>query len=621
MGTPPTDFGGLIEPVARLLLGEPNNRLSRGDELRFGTNGSLRVTLRGDQRGTWRDHEAGEGGGVLDLIVHKQGGDRKDAAAWLSETFPHEVPAAANKRQIVATYPYVDAGGEMIFEVVRFEPKDFRQRRPDGAGGWHWNLKGVEPTLYRLPEIMRAIAGNERIFIVEGEKDADQLAKLGLAATCNPGGAGKWKPSLAQLLASARVAIIPDNDDVGIEHGEAVARSLKDVAANVRVLSLGDLARKGDVSDWIAAGGSVEELFSLVADAPDWRPAFKPRYPIVWFGQEDSAAPLRWLVRGLMVEGGVSVVYGPPKSSKTFVTLDLALSVAHGRDWYGLRVKRGGVVYVCGEGAAGVRQRMKAWRKEKDGDASAPFALVPQSINLFDGEDELDRLIADINGVADPMRTPVRLVVLDTLSRMIGSGDEDKARDINVVVRSAERIQRDTGAHVMIVHHSGKDRDRGMRGSNALLGAVDAAIEVTKDEAGLCEAKVTAIKDGGEIGPFTYTLRQSTVGTDEEGGEIVSCVIDPAGASQGVGRTQPRRLTDADQHALDLLRKLIGDSGTSRDNRLIVPLGTWRDQIYATTDGAHEAKRKRAYRAVNSLKTAGIVATDEDHAWLIEVRS
>ncbi len=621
MSTAPTDFGSLIEPVARLLLGEPNDKLSRGDELRFGTNGSLRVTVHGDQRGTWRDHEAGEGGGVLDLIVHKQGGDRKHAAAWLSETFPNEVPAAASKRRIVATYPYIDAAAEMIFEVVRFEPKDFRQRRPDGAGGWHWNLKGVEPTLYRLPEIVRAIEGNERIFIVEGEKDADQLAKLGLAATCNPGGAGKWKPALAKLLAGARVAIIPDNDDVGIEHGEAVARSLNDVATNVRVLSLGDQARKGDVSDWIAAGGSVEELFGLVADAPDWRPAFKPRYPIVWFGQEDAAAPLRWLVRGLMVEGGVSVVYGPPKSSKTFVTLDLALSVAHGRDWYGLRVKRGGVVYVCGEGAAGVRQRMKAWRKEKDGDTSAPFALVPQSINLFDGEDELDRLIADINGVADPMRCPVRLVVLDTLSRMIGSGDEDKARDINVVVRSAERIQRDTGAHVMIVHHSGKDRDRGMRGSNALLGAVDAAIEVTKDEAGLCEAKVTAIKDGSEIGPFTYTLRQSAVGMDEEGDEIVSCVIDPAGARQGAGRTQSRRLTDADQHALDLLRKLIGDSGTSRDNRLIVPVGTWRDQIYSTTDGAHEAKRKRAYRAVNSLKTVGIVGADEDHAWLIEVRS
>lgn len=607
-----------MEPVARLLLGEPNDKLSRGDELRFGTNGSLRITLRGDQRGTWRDHEAGEGGGVLDLVIHKQGGDRKGAAAWLSEVFPNDVPATASKREIVATYPYVDVAGDMIFEVVRFEPKDFRQRRPNGAGGYHWNLKGVELTLYRLPEVLRAISENQRVYIVEGEKDADRLATLGLVATCNPGGAGKWKPQLSEILRGARVAIIPDNDDVGIEHAETIARQLQGVASNVKMLALEEQGRKADVSDWLARGGSLDQLIEATADAPEWRPAFKPRFPIVWFGQEDIAAPMRWLVRGLMIEGGVSVVFGPPKSSKTFITLDLALHVAHGRDWYGLRVKAGGVVYVCGEGAAGVRQRMKAWRKEKDGIASAPFALVPQSINLFDGEDELDRLIADINGVADPMGGPVRLVVLDTLSRMIGSGDEDKARDINVVVRSAERIQRETGAHVMIVHHSGKDRDRGMRGSNALLGAVDAAIEVTKDEAGLCEAKVTAIKDGGEIGPFTYTLRQSAVGIDEDGDEIVSCVIDPAGASQSGGRTRPRRLSDADQHALDQLRELIGDIGTARDNLVVVPIRTWRDRIYSSSEGQHEAKRKRASRAVNALTSLRIVGADEEFAWLLE---
>ncbi len=152
---------------------------------------------------------------MLDLIVHKRGGDRASAATWLSEAFPNEVAPASSQRREVAAYPYVDATGTLLFEVVRFEPKDFRQRRPDGAGGYHWNLKGVEPTLYRLPEVLRAIDANERVYIVEGEKDADRLAQLGLAATCNPGGAGKWKPQLAQLLRGARVAIIPDNDDVG----------------------------------------------------------------------------------------------------------------------------------------------------------------------------------------------------------------------------------------------------------------------------------------------------------------------------------------------------------------------------------------------------------------------
>lgn len=603
-----TDFAALIEPVARELLGEPNDKLSRGDDLRFGSQGSLRITVRGDHRGTWRDHESGAGGGVLDLVIHKRGGDKAGAAAWLSEIFPNDVAATAARRKIIATYPYVDAADNLLFEVVRFEPKDFRQRRPDGAGGFHWNLKGVEPTLYRLPEVLRAVRENERVYIVEGEKDADKLVALGFVATCNPGGAGKWKPQLAQILRDARVAIIPDNDDVGIEHAETVAKSLQGVVSNVRVLALGEQARKADVSDWIASGGTAEQLVEITADAADWRPSFKPRFPLIWFGREDAVAPMSWLVRGLMVDGGVSVVFGPPKSSKTFVVLDLALHVAHGRDWYGLRVKPGGVVYVCGEGSAGVRQRMKAWRQEKDGDTSAPFALLPQSINMFDAAEELDRLVADINGLADPMGGPVRLVVFDTVSRMIGSGDEDKARDINVLVRNAERVQKETGAHVLFVHHSGKDRDRGMRGSNAFLGAVDVAIEVSKDDTGLCEAKVTAIKDGGEIGPFTYTLRQSAVGTDEEGDDIVSCVIDPAGARQGGERGTSRRLTDADRHSLLQLRKLFEDMGTGGDTPQSVPVDTWRDRCYSAGTGSPEARKKAFQRCRERLQAAKFIS-------------
>ena len=596
-----SDLGGMIEPVARLLLGDPNERLSGGGELRFGANGSLAVHVSGDHRGTWRDHEAGAGGGVLDLIIHRQGGDRKQAAQWLREHTGNG--ASESGRTIAATYPYVDAHGDLIFEVVRFEPKEFRQRRPDGKGGFAWNVKGVAPTLYRMPQVLEAVRSGARIFIVEGEKDADRLASAGIVATCNPGGAGKWKPQLSELLSGAHVAIIPDADEAGKAHAEDVARQLTGLAENVRLIELADQARKEDVSDWLARGGSAEKLAKLADQAPVWRPSFKPRYPIIWFGQEDAVSPLTWLVRGLMVEGGVSVVYGPPKSSKTFLALDLALHVAHGRNWYDLRVKRGGVLYVCGEGVAGVRQRMKAWRQEKGGDTSAPFALVPQSVNLFDTDEELDRLIADIRGLAEPMGEAVSLVVFDTLARMIGSGDEDKARDINVLVRACERIQRETGAHVMIVHHSGKDRDRGMRGSNALLGAVDVAIEVKKDDAGLCEAKVPAIKDGGDIGPFTYTLRQSVVGTDSEGDEIVSCVIDPAGASQGASRLF---LSDPERRCLALLREMERDSRDTAGQSSGVPIGTWRDKFRDLENGTFDARKKRAERAVKSIIDKGL---------------
>lgn len=609
------DLAARIEEVAKALYGEPNKRLSTKDELRFGSNGSLRVSIAGDHRGTWRDHEGDAGGGVLDLIAHRHGGDRKSAAAWLRENFDGDAPANDTGR-IVKVYRYEDWAGELVHEVVRMEPKSFRQRRPDGQGGYQWNMKGVPPTLYNLPRVHEAAMKGELVVVVEGEKDVDRLASLGIVATCNAGGAGKWKPEHSRQLSGARVAILPDNDEAGRDHAEQIAAAMRELSPEVKMLALNQAERKSDVSDWLDAGHTADELRAAIDAAPAWRPSFKPRFPVVWFGQEDAAPPLRWLVRGLLVEAGLSVVYGAPKSSKTFAAIDLALHIAHGRDWYGLRVRPAGVVYVSGEGASGVRQRMKAWRQERDGDQAAPFALVPQSVNLFDDPDEVDRLIADIQGIAIPMGQPVGLIVLDTLSRMIGGGDEDKARDVNVVVRNAERIQRLTGAHVLIVHHSGKDRDRGMRGSNALLGAVDAAIEVTKDaDTGLCEAKVTAIKDGAEIGPFAYTLRQTAVGMDDDGEPLVSCVIDPAGARQGGKRP---KLTDPERRALTVLRNLVGDNGDMPGHWQNVPLATWRDTFRDKEDGDYAARKKRAERATKALIEKGYAEVRYNDVWLIE---
>jgi len=549
---------------------------------------------------------------VLDLIAHKQGGDRKSAAEWFRAYSGEDTPAS----KIKAVYSYTDWAGHPVFEVVRYEPKNFRQRRPDGKGGYFWNIKGVAPTLYNLPNVMDAARAGKLVFVVEGEKDADRLNSMGFVATCNAGGAGKWKEEHSRQLSGARVAILPDNDDAGRDHAEQVAQSLKGHCSDVRLVNLALADRKEDVSDWIEQGGKPDELLQLVAVAPTWRPIFKPRFPLIWFGQEDAAGPLRWLVRGLLVEGGLSVFYGAPKSTKTFVALDLALNLAHGRDWFGLRVSPCGIAYICGEGTAGVLQRMKAWRQKRDGDVTAPFALIPQSINLFDDDDELDRLIADLKGLAEPMGQRVGLVVLDTLSRMIGGGDEDKARDVNVVVRSAERIQKQTGAHVLIVHHSGKDRDRGMRGSNALLGAVDAAIEVTKDaDTGLCEAKVTAIKDGGEVGPFTYTLRQTAVGTDEDGEEILSCVIDPAGARQSAKGTS---LTDAEKMALGVLWEICRDTGDMAGHLPNVPAGTWRDAVRDKGEGSPEARKKQAQRLTNKLIEKGFVGEAKGLVWIVE---
>ncbi len=168
------------------------------------------------------------------------------------------------ERKIVATYPYHDADGRLLFEVVRYEPKDFRQRRPDGKGDWIYNLDGVQRVLYQLPEVLAAKERGEAIYVVEGEKDVESLRALGLVATTNPHGAGKWREEYGESLRGAHVVIIPDNDEVGRRHAEAVAKSLGGKAASVKVV---ELPSGKDVSDWLCAGGTKEALLRLVEQA------------------------------------------------------------------------------------------------------------------------------------------------------------------------------------------------------------------------------------------------------------------------------------------------------------------------------------------------------------------
>lgn len=267
------DWGRCMEAVARRLLGEPNRALSSQTEWRYGSRGSLKIDL---SQGVWFDYEHQTGGGVLALIERHTQRANGEAVAWLKSNLGIELPVTA--RQPVATYPYTDEDGAELFQVVRYEPKDFRQRRPDGRGGWIWNLHGVRRVPFHLPQLLAA--DGRTVHVVEGEKDVLALEGLGLVATCNPGGAGKWRQEFAGYFRGADVVILPDNDAPGEEHARQVAASLRPVAARVRILRLPGLGPKEDVADWIARGGTAEELARLASaveedtdrhDGPDRR--------------------------------------------------------------------------------------------------------------------------------------------------------------------------------------------------------------------------------------------------------------------------------------------------------------------------------------------------------------
>ena len=282
----------LIGPVARHFWGDPNEQLSKPNELRFGSQGSKSVDL---EKNTFFDHEADCGGGVIKLVQFCTDIKARGAAhRWLEQngfmgSTSANVPAEGEVMQVMKsfrspsraiaapepkaskaptkienTYDYLDENGELLMQVVRIEPKTFRQRRPEGTG-WSWSVKDVRVVPYRLPELLAA--PDAVVYLVEGEKDADRLTSLGLVATCNAGGAGKWRAEHSEFLRGRHVVILPDNDDAGRKHANKAVKELRGIAADVRVIALPDLPEKGDVSDWLDAGGGITALEAMLQEA------------------------------------------------------------------------------------------------------------------------------------------------------------------------------------------------------------------------------------------------------------------------------------------------------------------------------------------------------------------
>ncbi len=182
-----------------------------------------------------------------------------DSLTYAKDTLPAPIPS-----EIVATYDYLDEQKQLLFQVVRYRPKDFKQRHKNGTGEWVWNLEGVRRVLYHLPDIVEPT--NKDVIIVEGEKDADNLIKWAYLATTSPCGAGAWKPEYADYLKGKNVTIIPDKDGPGFGYARQVAKSLKGKAKSIKAIILpGDGVK--DATDWLEAGGDPAALPSLAQDA------------------------------------------------------------------------------------------------------------------------------------------------------------------------------------------------------------------------------------------------------------------------------------------------------------------------------------------------------------------
>jgi len=240
----------------------------------------------------------------------------------------------SKKKRIVKVYNYTDEKDKLLFQVVRFKPKGFSQRRPDEKGEWIYSLDGAERVLYCLPELIK---GPDPVFITEGEKDADNLVSLGFTATTNSGGAGKWRGEYNPYFQDRDVIILPHNDPPGKDHSQKVANSLVDKAKSVKVLELPDLPQKGDLSDWLDNGGDKEALLELVQQTPQWG-AVEPKTTRtepnlqevkevvtadfgsdVWFVTDACLSVVATLLlKDVVNPTGLNLI-GPPASSKTTI--------------------------------------------------------------------------------------------------------------------------------------------------------------------------------------------------------------------------------------------------------------------------------------------------------------
>lgn len=448
-------------------------------------------------------------GGTVVLTCHA-GCETSDVVAALglsmSDLFPaSEVPAfrapvpSRAGSAMVRSYDYVDADGQLLFQVCRYSPKDFRQRRRNRSGGWDWTRGDAPLVLYRLPEVLEAIALEREVYIVEGEKDAETLHELGLTATTNPGGAGKWSEDFSRIFTGARVIILPDNDERGRAHAEQVATGCTAAgAAAVKVVSLPGLPLKGDVSDWMATRSRDD--FTRAIEAPTETESASPRFRLLTPKQLGELPPLKPIVDRLIYAGGFSAVIAPYSGFKSLFAIDMSLCIANGLDFHGFAVTPGLTVYQAGEGGPGLHRRVEAWRQLNGLPEVSGIYFLPQSLKLNDARDLVD-LLAVLRGL--PQR-PVKITI-DTVARSF-RGNENTAEDSGLYVEAVDTIRETIGAHVQLVHHTGWEGTRS-RGSTNIPSSLDTELTLARDGERLTITS-TKQKDVEEYPPFTLEAVQ-----------------------------------------------------------------------------------------------------------------
>jgi hypothetical protein len=291
-------------------------------------------------------------------------------------------------------------------------------------------------------------------------------------------------------------------------------------------------------------------------------------------------------------------------------------------------VTRVGVLYVGAEGQAGLIKRIQAIKRHHSiaDDADVPFALYPAPIDLMSDGSGVKKIVAYVEALNAILPVKIGIIVIDTLARCFGGGDESATKDMNTFVTRCDTIRNSTGATIVIVHHFGKDESKGMRGSIALKAAADTVIEVTGTE-GVRTARVEKQKDGAAGEAFTFTLKPVDLGPDADNEPVTSCVVIPSDAPPRKKAASQKPPPAEYLKARDYLADIVADAGetvasaTIPSNAKVTTVDRWRERLEKR--GLYEpgdAGRKWFQRVRNRLIGDGIIAMDGQHVWLVRRR-
>lgn len=523
---------------------------------------------------------------------------KKDGLTTGLRVVPEGDPLRVNGESVVGclVVPVVPlAGGEPVSLV--FIP-------PPGAGK-KLNLPGASVAGVF---IVGELAQGGTAYVVEGIGTGWACWKATGAAAVVAFGWSNVRRVAAELRqrdASAPLVLVPD---VGKEaDAETIAR---DVGAAVAAMPEGE-PPNFDANDYALREGfdALEVLLSRASEPP--KP--EPRFKLLGGADVLTQPPPVWRVRGVLPAQGLASVYGASASGKSFLVLDMAAAIAEGRDWFGYRVKPCPVVLVCLEGTAGVRLRVAAWERHHGRALPAGLRLVLQPFKLTEPQDVQD-MAAAVLTVGDGAVT-----FIDTLNASAPGIDENASRDMGTVIEAAKTLQGLTGGLVAVVHHSGKDAAKGLRGHSSLFAALDGAIEVVRN-GDRREWKVGKVKDGadGEAHPFGLEVVQ--LAPDEDGEPVSSCVVRRDTALDDI-RAVKLPQGGNQKLVLDALRPLFRTGAIGKPGAPAMrPCIALEAAISAAAAGltcATDRRAERTRKAITGLVERGVLGCWEGWLWLV----